>query len=156
MSEPQPRSYLVVVDATPESRLALRYAARRARQTGGHLRMLHVVPPTDFVQWGGVQAALESEAHDAAETLLAGIAAEIEAEVGFAPATEVRVGKTTEIVLAAITTGDAVSALVLGAAAKGAPGPLVEFFAGEGAGALPCPVVIVPGAMTEADLDRLA
>jgi nucleotide-binding universal stress UspA family protein len=156
MSDAQPRSYLVVVDATPESRLALRYAARRARQTGGHVRLLHVVRPTDFVQWGGVQAALESEAQEAAETLLAGIAAEIEAEVGLTPSTEIRVGKAAETVLAAITTGEPVSALVLGAAAKGAPGPLVAFFAGEGAGALPCPVVIVPGAMSEADLDRLA
>ena len=66
------RTYLVVVDATPESRVALRYAALRARSVGGRVILLHVMPATEFMQWGGVQAAIEAEAAENAQALLAG------------------------------------------------------------------------------------
>ena len=46
-------------------------------------------------------------------------------------------------------------ALVLAAAAKGKPGPLVDFFTRERAGTLPCMVMIVPGGIEDADIDRL-
>ena len=39
-----PRKFLVVVDDSPEFETALRYAARRARSTGGHLVMLRIIP----------------------------------------------------------------------------------------------------------------
>ncbi len=150
------RNYLVVVDETPESRLALRYAARRARQTGGRLALLTVLPPSDFVQWGGVQEAIESETREAAEQMLATVAAEVHAEYLLDPSVAVRRGPATEEVLAAISVEGAVSALVLGAAAKGAPGPLVSHFTGDGAGALPCPLIVVPGGLGESGIDRVA
>lgn len=150
------RNYLVVVDATPESLLALRYAARRARQTGGRLALLTVLPPSDFAPWGGVQTAIEAETRAAAEEHLAILAAEVEGTYGLVPSVAVRRGRATDEVLAAISHEGAVSALVLGAAARGGPGPLVSHFAGDGAGALPCPLVIVPGGAGEAGIDRVA
>ena len=44
-----------------------------------------------------------------------------------------------------IAANPEIAALVLGAAASGAPGPLVTHFAGAEAGALPVPVMIIPG-----------
>ena len=55
------RTYLVVIDDSAEARIALRFAARRAAKTGGAVEVLAVVEPQDFVQWGGVQAAIEEE-----------------------------------------------------------------------------------------------
>ena len=55
------RTYLVVVDDSAESRVALRFAARRAAKTGGLVEVLGIVEPQDFVQFGGVQAAIEEE-----------------------------------------------------------------------------------------------
>ena len=55
------RTYLVVIDDSPEARVALRFAARRAAKTGGEVDVLAVVEPQDFVQWGGVQHAIEEE-----------------------------------------------------------------------------------------------
>ena len=49
-----------------------------------------------------------------------------------------------------------VTALILGAAAEGGPGPLVAHFTGAVAGTLPCPVVIVPGRLSDEALDRLS
>ena len=55
------RTYLVVIDDSPEARAALRFAARRAAKTGGEVDVLAVVEPQDFVKWGGVQDAIEEE-----------------------------------------------------------------------------------------------
>lgn len=152
----RPRSYLVVVDDTPESRLALRFAARRAAKNDGHVSLLHVIPPTDFIQWGGVQDVIEAEAQEKAEAPLNAIVEEVVAETGVRPSISVRHGKPADEVLKAVTADSALQMLVLGAASSGAPGPLVAFFSGEAAGQLPCPVLIVPGGLNEDALDRLA
>ena len=41
------RVFLVVVDDTEEMHVALRYACRRARHTGGRVALLHVIEPAD-------------------------------------------------------------------------------------------------------------
>ncbi len=48
-----------------------------------------------------------------------------------------------------------VLALVLGAGGDGAPGPLVTHFSAH-SGGLPCPLVILPGAMPMEDIERIA
>src|SRR3954470_13177061 len=134
------RSYLVIIDETDEARVALRYAARRAARTGGQVELLAVIPPQEFVQWGGVQAAMEEEARLRAEALVAAAAGEIVDEAGIRPSIPVRQGEPIEVVRDRLNTGDPVQALVLGAAMGGAPGPLVVHFAGGIAGDLPCPL----------------
>src|SRR5881398_2925851 len=61
MGDEAKRTYLVVIDDSPEARVALRFAARRAAKTGGRIEVLGIVEPQDFVQFGGVQAAIEEE-----------------------------------------------------------------------------------------------
>ncbi len=151
----RPRSYLVVVDDTPESRVALRFAARRAAKNDGRVSLLHVIPPTDFIQWGGVQEVIEAEAQEKAEALLSAVAEEVGAETGVRPSFSVRHGKPADEVLKAVTADGDLQLLVLGAAPNGAPGPLVAFFSGEAAGQLPCPVLIVPGGLDEDAIARL-
>src|ERR1700742_2921855 len=113
------RTYLVVIDETPEARIALRFAARRAAQTGG-VERLAVTPPQEFVQWGGVQAAMEEEARLRAEALVAAAAGEIVDEAGIRPSITVRHGEPIEVVRDRLAQGDPVQALVLGAAVGGA------------------------------------
>src|SRR3546814_9300517 len=50
------RIYLVVIDESPEASVALRFAARRAVKTGGAVEILALLPPPEFVQWGGVRS----------------------------------------------------------------------------------------------------
>ena len=63
------RTYLVIMDESDEAEVALRFAARRASKTGGSVRILALVPPAEFVQWGGVQATMEEEARQRAEAM---------------------------------------------------------------------------------------
>jgi nucleotide-binding universal stress UspA family protein len=149
------RTYLVVVDATHESRVALRYAALRARSVGGRVILLYVMPATEFMQWGGVQAAIEAEAAETAQGLLGSIADEIVEWTGNRPGIIVSKGEAVAAVMDTVAANPSIHALVLGAATKGAPGPLVSYFAGERAGTLPCLVMIVPGGLDEARLAAL-
>ena len=155
-AEPPAASYLVVVDDTAESRVALRFAALRAKRVGARVTMLHVLPKTEFMQWGGVQQAIEAEAEAKAAALLAGVADQVTAWTGERPSMTVTRGEATAAVLDTLRADASIRALVLGAAVKGAPGPLVAFFAGERAGQLPCLVMIVPGGLDEARLAELS
>ncbi len=146
------RTYLVVIDDSPEATLALRFAARRAARTEGHVIVLAIIPPTDFVAFGGVQATIEAEAREHAEELVAAGADAVASEAGITPTIMVQQGQPAEVVHLILDERPEVSALVLGAAASGPPGPLVAHFTGADCGTLPCPVMIVPGGM---DVERL-
>ena len=148
-------TFLVVVDDTPECAKALRFAALRARHTDARVMILHVLKPTQFLQWGGVQQDMEEEAEQLGQALLASKAAETEALTGQRPETRLLGGRAGEAVLEVVMADRSLRALVLAAAAKGRPGPLVDFFAGERAGGLPCMVMIIPGGISDSDLDRL-
>ncbi len=150
------RIYLVVIDDSPESRIALRFAARRAVKTGGGVEILTVLPPQEFIAFGGVQATIEDEARQQAEALLASAAGTILDESGLRPSITVREGDAPKVIREIIADNPDIAALVLGAAASGAPGKLVSHFSGTDAGALPVPVMIVPGSLTPEAIDRLS
>jgi nucleotide-binding universal stress UspA family protein len=150
------RSYLVAVDESGEARVALRYAARRAARTGGRVDILAIVPPQEFVQWGGVQAAMEEEARLRAEAMGLQAASALDEESEVERIVIVRHGEPVKAITEMLAERDDIAALVLGAAAEGPPGPLVAHFAGAVAGSLPCPLVIVPGRLDDEALDRLS
>ena len=157
MDDPAPpRAYLVVLDGRPEARVAMRFAARRAARTGGTLEMLAIVAPAEFVQWGSVQDAIEEEARLGAEAMLIHAAREVVDEFGLEPSITVRQGEPARAIHALLDERPGIAALVLGAqAVAGSPGALVEHFAAD-AGLMPCPVMIVPGGLDDAALDRLS
>src|SRR3546814_110734 len=88
--------------------------------------------------------------------LLAGAAGSLMEETGIRPQITVRAGEPVQIVRKILAENDDVAALVLGAAAVGAPGPLVSHFAGLDAGSLPCPVMVIPGSLSREAIDRLS
>ncbi|MDB5713172.1 MAG: universal stress protein [Sphingomonadales bacterium] len=149
------RTYLVVIDETPEAEVALRFAARRAAKTGGGVSILAIVPPTEFVAFGGVQATIEAEARDQAEAIVHRAAGAIVAEAGITPTIMVKAGEPIALILATLAENPDIGALVLGAAV-GAPGPLIAHFAIAESGSLPCPLMIVPGSLDHDALDRLS
>ncbi len=150
------RTYLVVIDDSPEARVALRFAARRAAKTAGHVEVLAVVEPQDFVQWRDVQTAIEEEQRLRIEGIVSGAVGEIMDEAGVRPKIVIRTGEPTKVVHEHVGTREEVAALVLGAAPSGNPGPLVAHFTGNDAGKLPCPVMIIPGSLTDEQLERLS
>ena len=150
------RTYLVVVDDSAESRVALRFAARRAAKTDGKIEVLGIVEPQDFVQFGGVQAAMEEEQRLRIEGVVSAAIGEILDESGVEAQIIIRQGEAVRTVREVVGEREEVCALVLGAAASGSPGPLVVDLAGADAGMFPCPVMIIPGSITDDRLEQLS
>ena len=150
------RIYLVVIDESPESEIALRFAARRAVKTGGGVEILALMPTTEFVAFGGVQATIEEEARIHAEALVAGAAGTLLEESGLRPSITVRQGEGPKVIREVIAANPSIAALVLAAAASGVPGPLVSHFAGAASGGLPIPLMISPGSLDREAIDRLS
>ncbi len=150
------RTYLVVIDESEESRVALRFAARRAARTGGAIEILAIGEKPEFVQWGGVQAAMEEEARLRVEALVSQAAGEMIEEMGVRPSISVRSGDPIGEVRAVMDANPRIAALVLGAKKAGAPGPLVQHFAGAEAGQMRCPIMIIPGGLSDDELDRMS
>ena len=150
------RTYLVVIDDSPEARVALRFAARRAAKTNGRIEVLGIVEPQDFVQFGGVQAAIEEEQRLRIEGVVSASVGEILDESGVEAQIVVQQGEPVKAVREYVGEREEVAALVLGAAPSGAPGPLVANFCGTDAGKLPCPVMLIPGSLSDERLEQLS
>lgn len=148
-------TYLVVIDQSAESRVALRFAALRAGHVGARVALVHVLPQAEFMQWGAVQEAMAAEARDEAEALLDAVADEAEALSGARPNAIILEGDAAPAIFDHVMATPGVRALVLGAASKGPPGVLISFFTGERAGQLPCVVIIVPGGLDPERLESL-
>ena len=148
------RKLLMVVDSTPECLVALRYAARRARSTEGWVTMLYVIEPGEFEHWVSVRDVMRQEARAEAEERLLNLAAEVYEYACITPEFVIREGKTHEEVLGLIGEDAEIRALVLGASAGGdGPGPLVTELVGHRSAGLHIPIVVVPGCMTDQEID---
>lgn len=150
------RTYLVIIDESEEAEIALRFAARRATRTGGAVEVLALIPRAEFVAWGAVQTAIEDEARDHAEDMVRNAIATLALENVVTPAIKVKQGEPIQLIRETLAENPEIGALVLGAARDGNPGPLIAHFAGADAGTLPCPLMIVPGSLSNEALDRLS
>jgi nucleotide-binding universal stress UspA family protein len=151
------RKFLAVVDNTPECRVALRYAARRAQHTEGIVTLLYVVLPADFQQWAGVERMMREEAHQEAERELHEAAKTVHDILGAMPELVIREGRPADEIRGLLKEDRAISILVLaaGTSTEG-PGPLVSLIAGPAANAYPIPVTVVPGNLTDEQIDAIA
>ena len=153
-SLPRPRKFLVVVDKTPECRVALRFAARRAQHTGGRVSLLCVAEQADFQQWKGVEEIMKDEAHRDAESMIYEAAKMVGELAGITPELLIEHGTAADCLLDLIERDKDISILVLASAtAKEGPGPLVSLFATT---VQAIPVTIVPGNLSDETVDELA
>ncbi|SNS89613.1 MULTISPECIES: universal stress protein [unclassified Azospirillum] len=153
----EPFKFLVCVDGSPQSRAALRFAALRARNTGGLLALLHISEPIDCREWIRIATAMEEEQRAEAELLLHDLAGEVNGLTGLLPEIQIRRGPIGSEILAAIREDGDIHALVVGAAPPSQRrGQLISWLASELAGSLDIPLVVVPGNLTARQIDRLA
>lgn len=153
---PRERVFLAVVDDSPEFGAALRFASRRAAHTGGRVALLYVIERAEFEQWMAVGELMREEARKQAEQVLHRHAAACKEISGKMPILHIREGRAQDELLSLLDAEPAISILVLGAGTGGkGPGPLVTHFVGKVAGKLRVPVTVVPGGLTDAEIDAL-
>ncbi len=148
---------LVVIDDTEECDRAVYFASRRAARIGGGVVMLHVnAMEGESQQWLGVADIMRAEAHEAATAQLNKYAAHARNIAGIVPELVVRDGDKAEEILKVIDEDEDIFILVLAASADSEdPGPLVATI-GRTAGDYPIPVAIVPGHLTDEEIDALS
>jgi hypothetical protein len=149
------RVYLVIIDESEEAVSALRFAARRAAKTGGTVHLLAIVAPQPFNAFAGVQATIAAEARARAEALATSAAGSLLSESGRMPVIAVIEGEAEKVARDYLAEHPEVSALVLGAAKDGSPGPLVQHFTSHLAH-LHCPLFVIPGLLSDEDIDRVS
>jgi len=123
--------FLVVIDESPECDRAVYFASRRVARIGADLVMLLIIEPHDrHEQWLGV--------------------------AGLTPERAIREGEVADEILNLIEEDEDIAILVLAAGTgKEGPGPLVSSLS-KTAGAYPIPVAIVPGHLSDEELDAMS
>jgi nucleotide-binding universal stress UspA family protein len=150
------RKFLVIIDETPECDRAVYYASRRAVRTGGRLVMLAVIPTGDAnQQWLGVGELMRAEARDEVEKRLDHYAARARNLAGIDAERVIREGNKTEEIQKLIEEDSDIGILALAAGTSSeGPGPLVSSLASSITFTIP--ITIVPGQLTDEELDALA
>ena len=149
--------FLVVVDDTPECDRAIYFATRRCARIGARVLLCRVIATKERnQQWLGVADIMRQEAHDEALTVLAQAAARASNIAGITPEQVIREGETAQEIRALIEEDMDIAILILAAGiGKEGPGPLVTEL-GKNFGTFPIPIAIVPGQLSDQDLDALS
>ena len=148
--------FLVVIDDSPECDRAVYFASRRALRIGATVIMLRVIETHDRnQQWLGVADIMRAEAHEEANAVLERYATRASSITGVTPQRVIREGEKAQELVNLIEEDEDIAALILAAATgKEGPGPLVTDVA-KTAGEFPIPVAIVPGHLSDEDLDTM-
>ncbi|GGF75846.1 universal stress protein A [Azorhizobium oxalatiphilum] len=152
------RKFLVMVDDTPECDRAVYYAARRAARTRGGLVLLAVLEMEDaHQQWLGVADLMRAEATDEAQRRIDDYTARARQVAGITAEGVIREGGRVQVLQQIIAEDRDIAILVLAAGLhREGPGPLVAALGGMQSAAFPIPITIVPGALSDEELDAMA
>jgi nucleotide-binding universal stress UspA family protein len=149
--------YLVIVDDTAEGDRAVYYASRWAMRAGGGVVMLRIIETEDQnQQWLGVADIMRAEALEDADVALDHAAGRVNGIAALTPERVIREGDPIEQILDVIDKDADIAMLVLAAnPGPEGPGPIITMTVGV-VGSFPIPVTIVPGDLSDEDIDALS
>ncbi len=154
---PPPGKFLVCVDKSDVSRVALHFACVKAKKRGGLVDMLHVIePPADFQGLAAVAEKIREERREEAEELMQALAEEA-GKVGITPSILLREGSIGEQIIEVAQEDFDINMLVLGASPSGSgSGRIISWLAGQLGDKLLIPLMLVPGNLTEQQIEELS
>jgi nucleotide-binding universal stress UspA family protein len=148
---------LVIIDDSAEAGRAVYYASRWAVRAGGGVVMLRIIETEEQnQQWLGVADVMRAEALEDADAELNSATGRARRVAANTPERVIREGDPLEQIRDVIDQDADIAMLVLAAnpGAEG-PGPLVTAIAAV-AGSFPIPVMIVPGDLSDAEIDAMS
>jgi len=150
------RTFLVMVDDSEEFSPTLRFVCRRAEHTGGRIALLYIIQPAEFQHWLGVGDLMKQESREEAEEMCQVVADVVHRRTGKTPIIFIREGQPQEVLSALIEEEPSLSVLVLGASTAGeGPGPIVSHIVNKVAGDFALPITIVPGSLSDEEIDAI-
>lgn len=148
--------YLVCVDHREESHAALRLACMKARVRKGSLVMLHVIPPLDFQTLGMIADKMREEQLREGREMLRKLADSIEASFGVRPRQILREGDAGDEIVTYATEDTNITMIVIGTAQQNSGrGSLASWLASQLGTKLLIPLLMVPGNLTDYQLEHL-
>ena len=155
-TKPSNTLFLVVADDSKELHQALYYAARRAATAGGEIALFRCIEPVEGQLWGGVSEIMEAETEQASKVLLQELSDYCEKLGAPKPRTFVKRGILFEELFKLINNENSIRVLVLGVSTEsGNPGPLVNYIIHNGSNECRVPITIVPGNLSDNQIDAL-
>lgn len=124
-------------------------------RTGGHVALLYVIQPAEFQHWASVGNLMREERRAEAEEMLQVVALVVQKHTGEMPVLYIREGTIREELIKLIDEETAISVLVLGAATGEGPGPIVSYLVSKMAGRLRIPITIVPGSLSDEEINAI-
>lgn len=148
--------YLVVLNDSEEFQISLRYTARLAHKNRAHVGILAVLDDQEFQHWKNVENMMRKELRETTEKKMWTMARKIHDLNGQIPVFYIREGQAEDAVLKALEENSNIKMMVLtGGVSSGGPGALVNYFTSKGLNKLKIPYVIVPGNITNYEIDEL-
>ena len=149
------RIFLVVADETSEMHQAIYYASRRAATANGEVAIFRCIEPPEGQLWGGVTKIMEAEAEKLSKELLSDLSNYCIQLGTPKPKIYLKKGNTSNELIKLINNESLITVLVLGASTEtGNPGPLINFVT-NASNECRIPITIVPGNLTDQQIDNL-
>ena len=151
------KKFLIVIDESKELEKAIYFAANRAIHTEGELSLLYIVDPAVNAQWSRIENLIEQEATSEAKKLCRIWSQKIKSRFGIESEVIIKMGDRCEELLKLVKEDKNIRFLVLASSANNEePGPLIKALTGKKIKNLSIPMVIIPGSLSEKDIDLIA
>ena len=149
--------YLVCVDDTEVSCMALRFACIKARKRHILIDIMHVIPPSDIQALGGVAEKMRAEQRAEAETFLQELS-QIAFELsGVMPTLWIREGDPSQEILDLALSQPDINMLVMGINPSSKSGNrVISWITSKAGEKLLVPVMLVPSTLTDQQMHQLA
>lgn len=157
-TSPSPKQikYLICVDSREESRVCLKLGCMKAKTRGGGVILLHVITPADFQTLGAVADRMREERKAEGDQLLKRLSDEAATAYGVAPSAVLREGEIgEEIIEVAKQDGNVIMVVIGTAHHTSGRGSLASWLAGQLGSKLLTPLLMVPGNLTDEQLQSL-
>jgi len=149
---------LVCIDNTDHSRVALHFACSKAKHLNFALELIHVMNPSEYNTntLFGVSDKLRDERRVEVEKVMNTFAAEAQKYAGITPSCIIREGSLADEINKAITEDGNFNMLIIGKAShEASKKDLISQLTSELAGKIMIPMVIVPGNLTDQQIEEL-
>lgn len=148
MVQPNVRTYVVCVSNNAASRVAVKIACIKAKNHGGQVKVVHVIPPTDGQTLFMVADRLKNEMRTESEHYIQEMCDAAFSMTGLMPSVDIREGHVGDQILKAASEDDNSILMVFGME-KGANGDLIEWLSEQMGSKIFIPMMIVPGNLTD-------
>jgi hypothetical protein len=149
--------FLVFIDDNEHSRVALRYACRKARLKGQPVEMLFVINPTDYNSIFAVSDVMRQERREEVEKILTKMSEEVQEWSGITPSLNIREGSVADEIVSCIAQDNGIGMLFISSDPAAASGgvKLVSSLLSQLDEKLHLPMLVVPAHLTDQQIEAL-